>query len=126
MPPTHKRRAIEERLGEDLDGFIMRSIASGKPIRSIARKLGLAPPAVRYYRNRGRKQPVLSSVRRSRARMARIERGHVDICLCPWCRNECRGRTRSHGKGRCVIVCSNFIPKKKTYPQGQSDAHISA
>lgn len=108
MPLAHKRKVIEKRLGEDLEGFIMRRIASGEPIKSVARKLGVDPALVRYYRNRRRKQPILSSIRKSRARMARIKRGHVDICLCVWCQNECRERTRSHGEGRCVIICNNF------------------
>ena len=110
MPQSGKRKLIEERLGEDLEGFIEKRIASGEMIKSIAQKLGVDPGLIRYYRDKRRRkrQPILSSIRKTRPRRVRLKGGHVDICLCPSCQNECREREKSHGEGRCVIICSDF------------------
>jgi len=115
MPQSGKRKLIEERLGEDLEGFIEKRIASGEMIKSIAQKLGVDPGLIRYYRDKRRRkrQPILSNMRETRSRRTRLKGGHVDICLCPSCQNECRERKKSHGEGRCVIICSDFEPKTK-------------
>ena len=117
--PGPKRKLIEARLGESLESFLIRRIAAGQKLTSIARELGLDRATIRYYikkydipyRADKLRQLLSPYAKDTKVPKLRLKGEHVDVCLCPLCGRGCGRKETIHEDGRCVFFCVNFSRK---------------
>lgn len=106
---TSKRKAIEERLGRSLRSYLKDRFLSNATQRQVARELGVDPATIRYYIRKWELPYDPKAAMQRRPKEAKLERDHLEVCICPICRHEfCQEARESHHRGRCVMWCSKF------------------
>lgn len=108
MPRTHKRKLLEEWLGQPLRTYLRARFLKKATQMEVARELGVDHSAIRYYRKKWNLSydPELAGEKK-RGKVKAWN--HVRICICPYCRHGiCQEGRETHYSGRCLVWCRSF------------------
>ena len=112
MPRTHKRKLLEEWLGQPLRTYLKDRFLERATQMEIARELGVDHSAIRYYRKKWNLSYDPKLAGEKKMRTAKIERNHLEVCICAICKYRfCEEARESHKRGRCVMWCRSFKGK---------------
>lgn len=104
-----KRKEIEGRLGQSLRSYLTGKFVSNTSQTEVANELGVDRKTIRYYIQKWQLPYDPKAATRKRRKEAKLEREHLDVCICPICRHKfCQEARESHHRGGCVILCSSF------------------
>jgi len=105
MPLTHKRKQLEERLGQPLRVYLTDRLLVNATQTEVAKEIGLDQTTIAYYIRKWN----LPYDQKAARRRTRKKWDHLEVCVCVICKHRfCRESRESHRQGRCVMSCRNW------------------